>query len=86
MAKSIEQKAVDALANAISDNRFRVHEFARLMVEQEPQVHKTFFGLIAGYVNYLSVFDNYGWYPNGTVKESRIANLINETIYENISN
>lgn len=84
MAKSIEQKAVDVLANTISDSRFRVHEFSRLMVEQQPIVHQTFFLTLAGYINYLATFDKYKWYPNMTVKESQIANLINETIYKNL--
>ena len=84
MAKSIEQKTVDTLANAISDNRFRIHEFSRLMVEQDPHIHQTFFLTLAGYINYLATFDKYGWYPNLTVKESQVASLVNQTIYENL--
>lgn len=73
MAKSIEQKAVDNLVNAISDNRFRYYEFCRIMSEEMPQVHKDFFRLLASYANFLSVYDQHEYYPNGTEEEAKIS-------------
>lgn len=85
MAKSIEQKAVDNLTNALSDNRFRFYEFCRIMSEESPQVHKDFFRLLASYTNYLAVFDKHSYYPNGTQEEAElsaeIAPIINARIF-----
>ncbi len=80
MAKSIEQKAVDSLVNALSDNRFRFYEFCRIMSEESPQVHKDFFRLLASYTNYLSVFDQHQYYPNATEQEAKISAQIAPTI------
>lgn len=76
MAKSIEEKAVESLATALSDNRFRYHEFARLMTEQFPSIHKNFFTLTASYINYLAAYDRYGWYPNNTFEEAQMAGML----------
>lgn len=73
MAKSIEEKAVQAIADAMMDGRFREHEFSRVMAEQNPLVHKTFFRLIFAYLNYISVFDRYGWSPNDNLTEAAMA-------------
>lgn len=85
MAKSIEQKAVESLASGLSDYRFRLHEFSRLMSEENPFVHREFFKLIVAYLNYLAVFDKYGWYPNGTQNESSAAAEVVETLNKYIS-
>ena len=73
MAKSIEQKAVESLTNGLSNYQFRNDEFCRLMSEQPPFIHQEFFKLIVSYVNYLSIFDKHGWYPNGTENESKAS-------------
>lgn len=87
MAKSIEQKAVDTLANALSDTRFRYSEFARLMSEQQPSiVHKPFFGLIVSYLSYISTSHKYGINVNNTAEEARLAHLLMPTIRNNINN
>lgn len=73
MAKSIEQKAVDSLAAALSDVRFRNYEFCRIMSEEFPAVHKKYFELMVSYMNYLAVFEKHGWYPNNVDKEAYIS-------------
>lgn len=85
MAKSIEQKAVETLTIALSDYRFRHYEFARLMVEESPFIHKQFFVLITAYMNYLSVYADHGWYPNGTEEEALLAREVIEIINAAIS-
>ena len=80
MAKSMEQKAVEALASGLSNYEFRNYEFCRLMSEQNPFIHREFFKLIASYLNYLSVFEKHGWYPNGTERESAISAEIVDTV------
>lgn len=80
MAKSMEQKAVEALASGLGNYEFRKHEFCRIMAEQNPFVHKEFFRLMVAYLNYLAVFDRHGWYPNGVDVESKISNEVVEQI------
>ena len=80
MAKSIEQKAVEALAIGLGNYEFRNYEFCRLMAEQSPFVHREFFKLIASYLNYLSVFHKHGWYPNGVDTEAEISAEIVDTV------
>lgn len=84
MAKSIEQKAVDALATALSDNRFRYQEFSRLMAEEFPSVHKNFFTLTASYISYLAAYDKYGYYPNGTYEEAKLATMLANLLHNHI--
>ena len=74
MAKSIEQKVVDAILAGMDSNRFRPSEFSRIMATETlvPQ-HFDFMGLIIGYMNYLATFDQYGFYPNGLENECAIA-------------
>ena len=85
MAKSIEQKTVEAVANGLSDHRFRLYEFCRLMSEENPFVHREFFKLMVAYLNYLSVFDKHGWYPNGTQNESSAAAKVVDILNRYIS-
>lgn len=85
MAKSIEQKAVDTLVNALSDTRFRNYEFSRLMVEESPLVHKQFFVLITSYLNYIATYADYNWYPNGTQEEAELAREVVDIINAAIS-
>lgn len=85
MAKSIEQKVVDGILSGMDSSRFRVPEFARIMANETliPQ-HFQFMSLIAGYMNYLATFAEYGYYPNGLYDEcmiaQRVAPIINEEI------
>lgn len=85
MAKSIEQKVVDTVLGGLDSSRFRIPEFSRIMATETlaPQ-HLDFMGLIAGYMNYLATFAEYGYYPNGLYDEcviaQRIAPIINEEI------
>ena len=80
MAKSIEEKAVDALATALTHTQFRPQEFCRIMTEQYPVVHKSFFQLLVGYINYLAVFESYNWYPDNTQRESHISSQVVDTM------
>ena len=82
MAKSIEQKTVEVLGSGLSDYRFRLHEFSRLMSEEDPFVHKQFFRLIVAYLNFLAIYDRYDWYPNGTENESTAASRVVEILNE----
>ena len=82
MAKSIEQKAVDALANTLSDSRFRDPEFARLMIEQHPIVHQSFFRLIHSYLTYIAVHAKHSYFPNGIGVEALKAEKLVEVLKE----
>lgn len=74
MAKSIEQKAVDALVSAMNSTKFRPAEFSRIMATEElAPDHMQFMSLIGGYMNYLATFSEYGYYPNGLERECRLA-------------
>ena len=74
MAKSIEQKAVDALVSAMNNSKFRPAEFSRLMAtEALAPDHMQFMSLIGGYVQYLATFDEYGYFPNGLERECDLA-------------
>ena len=80
MAKSIEQKVVEAIANGLSDSRFRHPEFAKLMIEEHPLIHKTFFQLLKSYMTYISVHARYDYYPNGIQQEAMEAEEIMKVI------
>lgn len=57
MAKSHEQKIVDAFENARS---IHAGEFARLISQGSPQVQYTFYDAMLGYISYKAVFaDHY---------------------------
>ena len=70
MAKSIEQKAVDTLAATLSDARFRDHEFARIMIEQHPVIHQSFFRMLKSYITYIAVHAKHGYFPNAIHNEA----------------
>lgn len=81
MAKSIEEKTIDQLSNALMDKRFHYPEFARLMIHATDQeVHKSFFTLLMAYVKYLAIYEQHQYYPNFVVEEAKIAGLIQETL------
>lgn len=74
MAKSIEQKAVDAIVSAMNSTKFRPAEFSRIMaMEQLAPDHMQFMSLIGGYITYLSTFSDYGYYTNGLERECLLA-------------
>lgn len=74
MAKSIEQKAVDAIVSAMNNTKFRPAEFSRIMAtEQFAPDHMQFMSLIGGYVTYLATFDQYGYFPNGLERECLLS-------------
>ena len=73
MAKSIEEKVVDAIENAVMDTRFRYSEFSRLMSDRSPATYMAFLNLIAGYMAYLAVYDDYNYYPNGHERDAPLA-------------
>ena len=82
MAKSIEQKTVDALVSAMADNRFNPAEFSRLMAtETLIPSHFAFMMLISAYMHYLATFEAYEFYPNGLEDEcimaSQVAPILN---------
>ena len=87
MAKSIEQKVVDTLVNAMADNRFRPAEFSRIMAtETFIPAHFDFMSLVSAYMHYLAAFHEYGFYPNGLENECRIASRIAPIMQEELIN
>lgn len=74
MAKSIEQKVVDAIIAGVNSTKFRPAEFSRLMAtEALAPDHMQFMSLIGGYIQYLSTFEEYGYFPNGLQRECELA-------------
>ena len=52
MAKSIEQKVVDAIVGGMDNRTFRYPEFSRIMAtETLPRQHFDFMALCMGYMN-----------------------------------
>lgn len=92
MAKTIEQKAVDAIVTAMSDKTFKEHEFSRLMIEA---VHSNYYPaapnfmqIVYSFIVYLSTYDDYRYYPNGceeiAVAAGRIRPYFDEAMGVNL--
>lgn len=82
MAKSIEQKAVDAIVAAMGQKDFRHHEFSRLIVEGGIVTSRDFMNLVYSYISYLATFDEYRYYPFGSQEVAVIAGKIRDTFDE----
>ena len=77
MAKTVEEKAVASMLAAMSDKSFREHEFSRIMVEalynNRIPAHQDFMQVVYSFIVYLSTFDAYEYYPNGSKEMAQIA-------------
>lgn len=73
MAKDIEEGLVDAIEDALMDLRFNYPKFSRLMSDKPPRTYMAFMNLIAGYMAYLAVFDDHGYFPNGHERDAPLA-------------
>ena len=82
MAKSIEQKAVDAVITAMNQKDFRHHEFSRLMVESGLMVSREFMNVVYSYISYLATFDEYRYYPFGCQEVAEVAGKVRDTFDE----
>ena len=87
MAKSIEQKVVDAIVGGMDNRTFRYPEFSRIMAtETLPRQHFDFMALCMGYMNYLATFSSYGYYPNNLLNEcllaEKVAPIMNDFMQE----
>ena len=85
MAKSIEQKAVDAIVAAMGHKGFRHHEFSRLMVEAVDGVRhpaREFMDVVFSYITYLATFHMYRYYPFGSQEIAVIAGKVAPTFDE----
>lgn len=86
MAKSIEQKAVDAIVSAMNNNKFRPAEFSRIMAtEQLAPDHMQFMSLVGGYITYLSTFRDYGYFPNGLERECLLASDLQPIVIQHFT-
>ena len=80
MAKTVEEKAVASMLAAMSDKSFREHEFSRLMVEalynNNLPAHQDFMQVVYSFIVYLSTYEVYGYYPNGSREMAGVASRV----------